>query len=268
MWKMLPVYEIRPTDLSVKRNDYSLRFPEHMHKYVEIIYVYSGNQPISVEGKTYNITGGNAAIIFPDTIHSYGGLGTHNSDVLIIICAPKLFGSLFPDLNKFHIENPVIERSLIHDKLKTAFSMIDKNDNFEVRFSWTCVIMSYLMEILQPEHSDRAPVSNITYKIIKYIEENFKEDITRESLAKQFNVSECYISKIFSNNFKMNLRNYLGLIRAEYAASLIRTTDETFTVISQLAGFTSLRTFNRMFRSAYGIAPNEYKNNLGKIRTK
>lgn len=264
---MLPLYEIRPKDLTVIRNQYELNFPEHMHKYIEIMYVYKGAQTISYENTVYKIHEGNAAIIFPDTIHSYDGAGEQGSDVLIILCAPKLFGKLFPDLNKFRIKNPIIDSALIHDKLKTAFSMIDKNDDFEIKFSWTCVIMSYLMEIMKPEYGDKIPVSDITYKIIKYIEENFTEDITRESLAKQFNVSECYISKIFANNFKMNLRNYLGIIRAEYAASLIRTTDETFTSISQLSGFQSLRTFNRMFRSSYGISPSEYKNNINKMMT-
>lgn len=265
---MLPLYEIRPADLTVIRNKYELNFPEHMHKYIEIIYVHKGTQSIASEGKSYDITEGSSAIIFPDTIHSYTGSGKEGAEVLIILCAPKLFGSLFPDLNKFHLDNPLIDRALIHDKLKTAFCMIERTADFAVKFSWTCVIMSYLMEIITPEHSDRSPVSDITYKIIKYIEENFREDITRESLAKHFNVSECYISKIFANNFKMNLRNYLGLIRAEYAANLIRTTDETFTSISQLAGFGSLRTFNRMFRSAYGISPSEYNNNINKMMTK
>lgn len=265
---MLPLYEIRPTDLTVIRNKYELNFPEHMHKYIEIIYVHKGVQHIFSENKSYIVAEGCAAIIFPDTIHSYIGSKDENSEVLIILCAPKLFGSLFPDLNKFRISDPIIDSSLIHNKLKTAFEMIEKTDDFPVKFSWTCVIMSYLMEIMKPEQGERSPVSDITYKIIKYIEENFREDITRESLAKYFNVSECYISKIFTSHFNMNLRNYLGLIRAEYAANLIRTTDETFTAISQLAGFQSLRTFNRMFRSAYGISPSEYKNNINKLMAK
>lgn len=262
MVSVLPLYEIRPTDLTVIRNGYDLNFPLHIHKYVEIIYVYKGEQKFSTENKAYKINEGDAAIIFPDTIHSYDGSGNKGSDVLIILCAPKLFGTLFPDLNKLRIKNPVIDSTFIHDKLKTAFSMIDKDEDFTPKFTWTCVIMSYLMEIIKPVQADKIPVSDITYKIIQYIEEHFTENITRETLAKQFNVSECYISKIFANKLKTNLRNYLGLIRVEYASKLIRSTDETFVVISQLAGFESLRTFNRMFHSVYGISPREYKSNI------
>lgn len=262
---MLPLYEIRKSDLTVKRNDYNLNFPEHMHKYIEIIYVFKGNQPIRIENSEYNLTTGNAAIIFPETIHSYSGNNLRGDDVMIIICDPKLFGVLFPDLKNFRPENPIIKAELINSELKTAFNALKPDDEFEIKFSWVCVIMSYLMKTLEFKQQSAEVVSDITYKIIKYIEEHFTEDITRESLARQFNVSECYISKIFTNKFKMNLRNYLGLLRAEYAANLIRTTNETFTSISSLAGFQSLRTFNRMFRATYGIAPNEYKNNINKL---
>ena len=128
-----------------------------------------------------------------------------------------------------------------------------------------CVIMSYIMEIMKLEHLPSDPVTDISYKIVKYVEENFTEPITRASLAQHFNVSECYISRIFAQKFKINLRNYLGLIRAEYAANLIRTTDENITLISQLSGFDSQRTFNRMFKAAYGRTPKEYKNSINQF---
>ena len=135
----------------------------------------------------------------------------------------------------------------------------------EIKFSWTCVILSYIMDILQFDTAADAPVDDIAYKIVKYIEENFTDNITRDTLAVRFNVSKCYISKIFTEKFNINLRNYLGLIRAEYAASLIRTSDETFTTISRLSGFESLRTFNRIFKAVYGMTPNEYKKNINRM---
>lgn len=262
---MLPIYEIRNTDLTVKHNHWELSYPEHMHKYIEIVYVYNGTQGIEIEGTDYILEKGCAAAVFPDTLHSFKSVGTEESDVLILMCHPKLFGNLFPDLNNFRASLPKIENASICEQLRFAFHAISPNDKFELKFSWMCVIMSHLLDILSLEHKMHTPVEDITYKIIKHIEENFTQDITREELARTFNVSECYISKIFSNKFKMNLRNYLGLIRTEYAAGLIRTTDETLTTISRMAGFSSIRTFNRMFKATYNMTPKEYKNNINKF---
>ncbi|MCI5893234.1 MAG: AraC family transcriptional regulator [Clostridiales bacterium] len=262
---MLPVYEIRKSDLTVKYNNYELTFPEHMHKYIEIVYVYKGVQHVKIDDCEYAVTEGCAAAVFPDTVHSFFCLDKKESEVLILMCEPKLFGKLFPSLEKFSPETPFIETDLIPDELRTAFNCISPDNSFEIKFSWTCVIMSYILDILNLRQQSAMPVSDITYKIIKYVEENFTEQITRTSLAEHFNVSECYISRIFTQKFKMNLRSYLGLIRAEYAANLIRTTNETFTVISQLTGFESQRTFNRVFRAVYGSTPQEYKNNINRF---
>lgn len=262
---MLPIYEIRKNDLTVKRNNYQLTFPEHIHKYIEVVYVFEGSQGIKIKDREYTIRTGEAAVIFPETVHSYTSDGVSEADVLILICAPKLFGKLFPDLNKLRAVNPIISENEIVPELRAAFEMIRPEHGTGIKFSWACVIMSYIIETIQLENASYAPVEDITYKIIKYIEENFTENITRKSLAERFNVSESYISVVFTDKFNMNLRNYLGVIRAEYAAGLIRTTNETFTVISRLAGFESLRTFNRIFKSVYGMTPGAYKKNINRM---
>lgn len=265
---MLPIYEIRKTDLTVKRNNYELDYPQHMHEYVEIIYVYRGVQHLRIEDDVFEITEGSMAAVFPDTVHSFFApekADKKETEVLILMCAPKLFGKLFPDLKNFRPENPVIEKENITCELKSALEYIRPGESFEIMFSWTCVIMSHILEIMTLSQRSSEPISDITHKIIKYIGQNFTEQITRQTLAQHFNVSECYISQIFSRKFKMNLRNYLGLIRAEYAAGLIRTTNENFTVISQQSGFDSPRTFNRMFRAAYGQTPGEYRSNINQL---
>ena len=265
---MLPIYEIRKTDLTVKRNNYELDYPEHMHEYIEIIYVYRGVQHLRIEDREFKICKGSLAAVFPDTLHSFftsDKSDKKETEVLILMCAPKLFGRLFPDLKNFRPENPVIAEENITHELKSALEYIRPGESFEIMFSWTCVIMSHVLESLKLNQRESAPINDISYKIIRYIEENFTEPVTRRSLARQFNVSECYISQIFSRKFKMNLRNYLGLIRAEYAAGLIRATNENFTVISQQSGFDSPRTFNRMFKAAYGQTPGEYRGNINQL---
>lgn len=265
---MLPVYETRKTDLTVFRNDYELKRAEHMHKYIELVYVRKGCQHIKIEKNDYCLDEGTAAVIFPNTIHSYYSLDEiekHNADITIIMAAPKLFGNLFPNLNNLSPDCPYISSEQIHEELRVALNTISPTQKFETKLSWVCVIMSYVLDITTLKSHRSDPVDDLTYKITRYIEENFVYDISRASLAREFNVNEGYISKIFAERFKMNLRSYLGLLRAEYAANLIRTTGKTFMEISQFAGFGSLRTFNRMFYMAYGMTPRDYKINIDKL---
>jgi transcriptional regulator GlxA family with amidase domain len=64
---------------------------------------------------------------------------------------------------------------------------------------------------------------------------------------------------VFSSKIGMGFSAYLGQIRVEYAASLIRTTTRSLTDIWLAAGFDSQRTFNRVFRAAFGTSPSEYR---------
>lgn len=78
-------------------------------------------------------------------------------------------------------------------------------------------------------------VDKLVEKIILYISKNIKNDITLDVLAKEFSVSRYYISRIFSNTIKMSFSNYISLIRAEYAAGSIRSTDDSITNIYIIA---------------------------------
>ncbi len=265
---MLPFYEIRKTDLTVKHNTYEVSFPDHMHKYIEILYVYSGEQHIKIENMVYCVKEGEAIIIFPDMIHSYFKAEKEKADELLLMCDPKILNPLFPSFKEYKTDNPIISKENINEETLFALNHIKPDDSFEIKFGWTCIILSNIIGTLILNKDSRMPIQDITYKITGYIENNFTENITRESLAKMFNVSIYYISRIFKNKFKMNLRSYLGLIRTEYAAVLIRTTNRTLTDIALESGFDSIRTFNRVFKDIYGISPSQFKNNIANFTNK
>lgn len=259
---MTPFYEIRKTELSIKRNTYEVNFPAHLHSHIEMLYVFKGAQHIKIENDDYCVNEGELAIIFPDIIHSYFQADKKTADELLIMCTPKLLGSLFPSLEKYTPKNPVVSKNSIDEEALFILSHLKPDRNFEVNFGYVCVLLSNIINKLILNNSDRIPMRNLAHNITEYIQNNFTENITRDSLAKTFSVNKYYISKIFKESFKMNLRSYLGLIRCEHAASLIRTTDRPLTDISLDSGFDSIRTFNRVFKDIYGISPRQFKNNI------
>ncbi len=265
---MHPFYEIRKTDLTVKHNNYEVNFPSHLHKYIELLYVYDGAQHIKIDDNDCCVSKGELAVIFPNVVHSYFKGGEEKADELLIMCAPNLLGSLFPNFKNYKPVNPIVSVQNIDEEAFFALNHLSPESNFEVKFGYICIILSKIINRLILNNNGKTPLYDITHKITEYIENNFTENITRESLAKTFNVDVYYISRIFTNNFKMNLRSYLGIIRAEYAAVLIRTTNRTITDIAFDSGFDSIRTFNRVFKDIYGISPSQFKNNLENFSNK
>lgn len=260
---MIPFYEFQTSDLTVIHNTRELYFHSHLHDQVEIVYVFSDGQHMNIDGKDYEIKAGQAAIIFPDTVHHYYRNERRSTEEVLIISSPKLYGGVFPDLNEMKSETPVITG--IDEATDFAFRQIAACSAFAEKLGWSIVIISKLIDKLELKKNSGAPVEHLTQKIVHYIGHNFKQDITLDTLAEEFSVSKYYISHIFSDKIKINFRNYLALIRAEYAAGLIRSTSDSITNICGCSGFTSQRTFNRAFKQIYGMTPREYKNNIGEL---
>lgn len=260
---MIPYYEFKSSDIEIIHNSRELRYKSHIHEHIEIIYVFKTGQHLHIDGKDYEVHEGEAGIIFPNLIHSYYRNECRSTNQVLLICSPKLFHGIFPNFSTHTPENPII--SDLDEATKLAFGELLACTDFSERFGWTLIILSKLMKKVVLSHNGSIPIENLTQKIIHYISQNFTQDITLDSLAKEFNVSKYYISHTFTNTIKISFPNYLALIRAEYAAKMIRSTNEPITHICNEAGFSSQSTFNRAFKRIYRMTPREYKDSIGEL---
>lgn len=263
---MFPFYEIQPDKLTIIHNKRELYFPSHMHENIEILYVYEGTQHISINNINYKITAGDTAVIFPNIVHQYYKGNKKYADEILIICDTKIFLNMFPDLTNSIPKNPVIKKNIFNNEALFALNGINTEKPFPIKLGFIYIIMTHILNNIEIEQNTEIYSDNITKKIIEYIAKNFTNPLTLDIIAKDLCVSKYYISHIFSDKIKMNFRNYIGLIRAEYASKLIRMTNDSLTEISDNSGFESQRTFNRIFRSVYGMSPRDYKYTINKLK--
>ncbi len=254
---MLPMYELRAEDIKVIHNHRELQFRSHMHDEVELLYVFEQGQHINIGGRDYELMQGEAAVIFPDIVHTYYRPQWRTTRAVFVICSPRLFGGKFPDLHSAVPKNPVITD--VDPAVKTAFAEIADCGDYVEQAAWAMILMLKLYKKLElvPVASD--PTENLSRRVMDYIAAHFREDITVESLSREFSVSKYYISRIFGSRIHMSLPKYLGMLRSDCAAVLLRTTKKSITDIYAMSGFASQCTFNRAFLANYGMTPSEYR---------
>ncbi len=101
--------------------------------------------------------------------------------------------------------------------------------------------------------------------IIKYIEENYNEDISIQKLEQLSNYSYRNAQRVFKNIFNESLGAFQKRLKLENAYKKLIYTSDSITEISYSVGFDSLQSFSKSFKKQFNISP--IKARLGKKDT-
>ena len=103
------------------------------------------------------------------------------------------------------------------------------------------------IERLYPVSTDNIDENLLIIEIIRYINDNFRDNLTLEIISEQFGYSKYYFSRFFNKHFNCNINTYLGKIRLKTAETLIlKGMNITDAVIT--SGINSLSTYYRLKR--------------------
>ena len=96
-------------------------------------------------------------------------------------------------------------------------------------------------------------------RITDYINENFCDSITLDTVAEQTGLSRYYVSHLFKELMNTTFINYLNELRLSRAGLLLRTTDTPVIEIAGKSGFNNISNFNRAFKIFHGTTPSKYR---------
>lgn len=99
-------------------------------------------------------------------------------------------------------------------------------------------------------------------KVLRYIDENYSEDITLKKLSEVAFVHPVYLSKLFKEKVGMNFIDYLTKVRIKNAERLLENLSLRIYDISDLVGYDSPKHFSKVFRESTGMTPKEYREHI------
>jgi transcriptional regulator GlxA family with amidase domain len=95
--------------------------------------------------------------------------------------------------------------------------------------------------------------------LMEFIQKNFAEALTRESLAEVIKMNPNYLSGLFNTYTGKSLSQYIAEIRINESLKMLRQSRRTIIDVAFSSGFYSLATFNRSFKQVMKMTPSEYK---------
>jgi AraC family transcriptional regulator, regulatory protein of adaptative response / DNA-3-methyladenine glycosylase II len=104
---------------------------------------------------------------------------------------------------------------------------------------------------------DGAP--ELVCRAVRLILDGALDDASEDNLGRRLGVSGRHLRRLFLAHLGITPSGLAVSSRAHFARRLLDDTDLTFTNIAFAAGFGSVRQFNRVMRSVFGLAPRELR---------
>ncbi|MCM1284164.1 MAG: 2-isopropylmalate synthase [Muribaculaceae bacterium] len=110
----------------------------------------------------------------------------------------------------------------------------------------------------QIETSEGAKDERLT-AMLNFIQNNYQE-VTLESMAEHFHLSEPYISKYIKDKSGRTFGEQVTKIRMKRAKTLLKNGNMTVENIACSVGYPNVEHFNRTFKKAFDMTPIQYRN--------
>lgn len=257
---MYPFYEIKKNESRVYFNIFktnSINFPQHLHSYVEVIYILEGSLRVGINEKSRLLERGELAVSFSNDIHSYST--PTSSKAMIAIFTPEIINGFFGSKQELTLDNPYFT---CDDKLYELFELLfeefrGSNNEFVVKGLLYAIFGK--LETQFVFQSKKYVYDNTIQLILKYIEGHFIQKLTLDRLAKELGFSKFYISRLFKSKIGYQFNEYVNNLRINLAQSLLTETDLSVLNIAYECGFDSQRSFNRAFFNLLSQTPTEFR---------
>ena len=98
-------------------------------------------------------------------------------------------------------------------------------------------------------------------KLMRYINDNYRNEISLTSAAQAMNMNSNYISQLFKKETGITFVHYITQKRLEDARELLTTTKKPLTDIALEVGFNDTFHFIKTFKKYVGMTPGQYRTN-------
>lgn len=244
----------------------------HFHRNIEILYIIEGSVLAEINGVAYEVRQDEILFVPSYSKHNFTKIYDNDKNGYykkIFIIVPY---EICRDFSKFFADKsfePVLRdasfnRKLLHVIYKMRLDYLDSlNANKDIleyinlsQKGYVNMIVGKLLAHYPLINKTKNSNIDLITGVLSYIDENFKENLTLESLAARFGYNKCYFSKIFNKYVGTNLTSYVNTVRIQHIVSDSKLTDsKQTTALATDYGFDSLTTFYRHFKKIYHDTP-------------
>ena len=238
------------------------------HDYYELYFLIDGEREFFFENRVFSLKSCAFCVIPPYSKHKTSGgkykrININISPSLLlereVEFLERCAGSIALSIGESG-DMPIIPLL----KCGAEISVISPEEKQHLSLAYTHAILhllesSTLLPISEDAAANYKRRDDVMLKVAAYINENYTEPLTLESLASRFYISKNTLSSRFRAEMNCTVIDYISFVRINRAKELLVTTRQSIEEISELCGYSSANYFGLIFKKSVGLSPREYR---------
>lgn len=230
----------------------------HLHqKKGQLVYVESGFQYLTVEGKMYLLPQNHAAWIPPNALHK---TNSHSERIRLMIMFFDVHEEdpFYHQVNVFSIA-PVLKEMIKYAEKWSMNTDENSDENIFLKALYN-ELPNFAADSIQLHIS--LPQDKRLTQAINYLNTHYTEDLKMEDLSDIASLSLRSLERIFKKETGLTLIKYQQMLRIIKSLELLSANEWTISEIAYQVGYKSLQAYTNSFHSVMQYRPSEFAKTL------
>lgn len=247
----------------------------HWHYEYEFVFVVKGSVKVNIVPNPIVLQEGQFVLLNSKLMHEVQKTEKENI-ILFVQISPELF-QLDRNTDRivcFHIDRreDKIEEKETYVQFTRKIALLGytaekQRKDKKVRFRTKALLYDliadcfdiFIYDIRQNSVNTNESENNRLEMLIHYVEENFQNEYVLQTMSSTLGLSEKSIHRQLKSGIGLSARELVAECRIKEARKMLKYTDKPISLIANLVGFNSDKTFYRIFKQQMGMTPNEYR---------
>jgi AraC-like DNA-binding protein len=251
-------------------------YPQHWHTDTEIIMPVENAYKVVIDEKAYNLDVKDIIVIPSCELHQIYAPPTGYRIIMQFDCTMlyKLIGfnSAFHMFHPCTVITPATMPDIHHDLSSLVMDIVSEyfsTQPFKEASVYSMLIRFFTIlgrncinknvRLSKVKKQKKLEYLDTFLNVCNYIDEHCTENIKIDDVAGIAGFSKYHFSRLFKEIMNMSWYDYLIKRRIMLAEQLLIEPELSITQVAMKSGFSSLATFNRLFKSVKRCTPTEYR---------
>lgn len=244
--------------------------PRILNNY-KIVFIIKGRGTLVQEDRIFYLRPGDVFVLFPEVKHFYYADPGDPWELMWVSFNGNVCREIIRSINLIP-EAPVIVDAFSQRLVELLKKIINNlgNENEPHALKSTGYLYLLFSEMLEISTQNNEIISknkkeDIIEKALAFIELNYYNCINVDVLCKHVNYSRSYFSRLFKEEVRQSIPDYINNVRIQKARLMLKNTDLNINGIAKSVGFDDQFYFSKIFKKVTGLAPASYKTHLIQI---